>query len=220
MDPFLLITPLSVLLVSLAGRRWGPVVGGRLTALPLTSGPLVLIVAMTHGPASARMLAAGVLAGMPTVVVFCVMYPYLARRHSWRVCLPVALAVTAIGAGVFSFLLVPLAVPAVLVGVSALCAKRLPAHDERSFETLGWELPIRMVLTTVVVQGLSALTPLVGPHLAGVLATFPAVAVVLAAVTHRGSGAGAAIELLRGVLAGLLPTVFFFLALTVALGQF
>ena len=210
---------MSVLLVSLAGRRWGPVVGGKLAALPLTTGPLVLIVAITHGPASARMLAAGVLAGMPTVVVFSVMYLHLAMRHSWRVCLSVAFAATAICAGAFSLLRVPVLVPAVLVGVSSLCAKRLPAHDERSFETPGWELPIRMALTTVVVQGLSALTPLVGPRLAGVLATFPALAVVLTAVTHRRSGAGAAIELLRGLLAGLLPTVAFFLALTVALGH-
>jgi hypothetical protein len=214
-DPFLLITPLSVLLVSLAGRRWGPVVGGRLTALPLTSGPLVLIIFVTDGPPAARMLAAGVLAGMPTVVVFCVTYLLLARRRSWRVCLPVAFAVTAMSAGVLSLLRVPPVVPAALVGVSALRAKRLPACDDRSGVAPAWELPIRMILTTVVVQGLFALSPLVGPRLAGMLATFPALACVLAALAHRRSGAGAAIELLRGVLAGLLPTVGFFLGLTV-----
>jgi len=217
-DPFLLITPLSVLLISLAGRRWGPTIGGRLTALPLTSGPLVLIVAITQGPTAARTAAAGVLAGMPTVVVFCVSYALLARRRPRPVCLPVAFAVTAISAGVLSLLAAPALVSAAMVGVSALLAKRLPASDDRS-DTPGWELPIRMVLTTVLVQGLSVLSPFVGPRLAGVLATFPVLACVLAAMAHRRSGPGAATDLLRGILGGLLPTVVFFLALTVLLGR-
>lgn len=132
--------------------------------------------------------------------------------------MPVAFAVTAISAGVLSFLPAPPALPAALVGVSALLAKRLPASDHRSVTPV-WDLPVRMILTTVLVQGLSALSPIVGPRVAGVLATFPAVAVVLAGMAHRRSGAGAVVELLRGVLAGLLPTVAFFLALTVALGR-
>lgn len=218
MDPFLLITPMSVLLVSLAGRRWGPALSGRLTALPLTSGPLVLIVAGTQGTAAGHLLASGVLAGMPTVVVFCVLYLHLARRWPWPVCLPVAFGGTAACAGALSLLPALPAASAVLVGVSALLAKRLPVGDHRS-TTPAWELPVRMILTTVLVQGLAALAPFIGPRLAGVLATFPALAVVLAAMAHRRSGAGAAIELLRGVLTGLLPTAVFFLVLTVVLGR-
>jgi hypothetical protein len=214
-DPLLLITPTSVLLVSLAGRRWGPVVGGKLTALPLTSGPLVLIVAVTHGAEAARMLAAGVLAGMPAVVVFCAGYLCLAARYEWRVCVPVAFAATAICAGLLGLLPVPAPASAVMVGVSAVLARRLPASDHRS-TTPVWELPIRMVVTTGLVQGLSVLAAVVGPRLAGVLATFPALACVLAAMAHRRSGSGAAIELMRGVLVGLLPTTLLFLVLTVA----
>jgi hypothetical protein len=217
-DPFLLITPMSVLLVSLAGHRWGPAVGGRLAAVPLTSGPLVLVVAIAHGPAAARLLATGVLAGMPTVVVFCVAYVRLARRNSWPVCVSIAFAVTAVSAGVLSVLPAPATVSAAMVGVSALLARRLPRSDQRSARP-GWELPVRIILTTVLVQGLSALAPLVGARLAGVLATFPALACVLAAMAHRRSGAGAATELLRGLLGGLLPTVGFFSALIVLLGQ-
>lgn len=212
MDPFLLLTPMSVLLVSLAGRRWGPVVGGRLTALPLTSGPLVLIVGATHGPTAADTLANGVLAGMPTVVVFCASYLHLATRHSWRVCLPASFAATALGAGVLSLAHLPSAISAAFVGVSALLARRLPRSDHRSSAPV-WELPVRIILTTGLVQGLSVLTTVCGPRLAGVLATFPALACVLAAMAHRGSGRGAARELLRGVLTGLLPTAALFLAL-------
>ena len=38
----LLLTPVIIGLVSLAGRRWGPAVSGWLVGLPLTSAPVVL----------------------------------------------------------------------------------------------------------------------------------------------------------------------------------
>ena len=215
MDPLLLLTPLSVLLVSLAGRRWGPVVGGRLTALPLTSGPLVLMVAWTHGPAAARVLAGGVLAGMPSVVVFCAGYLWLSARHGWRVCLPIAVAGTVTSAALLSLIALPPLVSATIVGASAVIARRVPPSDHRSAAPV-WELPVRMAVSTALVLVLATLATLVGPRLAGVLATFPALACVLAAMAHRCSGAGAATELVRGVLVGLLPTAVLFLALTVA----
>ena len=61
---------------------------------------------------------------------------------------------------------------------------------------------------------LRMLSRVADPRLAGVLATFPAVSLVLAAMAHRRDGAGAAIELVHGILAGLLPTVLFFLVMT------
>jgi hypothetical protein len=211
----LLLTPISVLLVTLAGRRWGPVVGGRLTALPLTSGPLVLIIACAHGPDAARALAGSVLAGMPSAVVFCAGYLWLATRHEWRVCLPVALAGAATSAALLlSLITLPPLVSAMIVGAAAMIARRVPPSDHRSAAPV-WELPVRMAVCTGLVQGLTTLSTMVGPRLAGMLAAFPALACVLAAMAHRRSS-GAAIELIRGVLVGLLPTALLFLTLTVA----
>ena len=55
-----LLAPLLILLATLAGRRWGPGVGGWLAGLPLTSGPVSLILALEQGPEfAARAALAG-----------------------------------------------------------------------------------------------------------------------------------------------------------------
>ena len=42
----LLLTPILIGMVSLAGRRWGPAISGWFVGLPLTSGPVMLFLAL------------------------------------------------------------------------------------------------------------------------------------------------------------------------------
>jgi hypothetical protein len=42
----LILTPLAITAIALAGRRWGPAVGGWIAGLPLTSGPVSLYLAL------------------------------------------------------------------------------------------------------------------------------------------------------------------------------
>jgi hypothetical protein len=211
-----LLTPVLVLLVSLASRRWGPIVGGRLAALPLTSGPILLIAALASGAGAARSVAEGSLTGLPAVVVFCAGYRILAARCPWPVCPLIAGVATVVTAGLLGVLPMPVWTSAVLVGAVTVIAVRRPAPaSEQRTGAPAWELPLRMTVSTALVLGISMLSRVADPHLAGVLATFPALSFVLAAMAHRREGAGAAIELVHGMLAGLVPTVLFFLAVTV-----
>src|SRR5256885_13738533 len=59
----LLLTPLLIAAVTLAGRRWGPAVGGWLAGLPLTSRPVSVFLALEQGPGVAARAAVGALAG-------------------------------------------------------------------------------------------------------------------------------------------------------------
>src|SRR5262245_34140113 len=49
----LLLTPIFVGALSLAGRRWGPTVSGLLVALPIISGPVLVFVALEQRPSVA-----------------------------------------------------------------------------------------------------------------------------------------------------------------------
>jgi hypothetical protein len=211
----MLLTPALVLLVSLASQRWGPVVGGRLAALPLTSGPILLIAALAGGAGAARSVAEGMVTGLPAVAVFCTGYRILAARRPWPVCLLIAGAATMVTAGLLGVISVPAWTSAVVVGVVAVIAARRQAPASKCLTAApAWELRLRMTVSTALVLGISMLSHVADPRLAGVLATFPALSFVLAAMAHRRDGAGAAIELVHGILAGLPPTVLFFLVMT------
>lgn len=51
----LVLTPLLIGMASVAGRRWGPMVSGRLIGLPLTSAPVVLFLALEQGTTLERL---------------------------------------------------------------------------------------------------------------------------------------------------------------------
>jgi hypothetical protein len=69
----LLLVPLLVVLLTLAGRRWGPAVAGWLTGFPIVAGPILLLIALEQGPAfashaalwSLSVVLANVCFGMP-----------------------------------------------------------------------------------------------------------------------------------------------------------
>src|SRR5437867_4139999 len=96
----LVLTPLLIAAASLAGRRWGPAVGGWFVGLPLTSGPIALFLALDHGTGFAAAAAVGSLAGALAEAVFCVAYGAMARR-GW----PVALGAATLGFVLFAALL-------------------------------------------------------------------------------------------------------------------
>ena len=58
----LILTPLAITAIALAGRRWGPAVGGWIAGLPLTSGPVSLYLALEQGRTFAATAAVNPLA--------------------------------------------------------------------------------------------------------------------------------------------------------------
>ena len=56
--------------VDSSGRRWGPAVGGWLAGLPLTSGPVSLILALEQGPEFTARAALGTLFGLISLAAF------------------------------------------------------------------------------------------------------------------------------------------------------
>ena len=203
--PKLVLTPLLVGGASLAQRRWGPRVSGWIVALPLTTGPIVLFVAIEQGPAVGASVAHGAMAGVLAGVGFCLAYAWLAGRWPWHVCLlAAAIAFAAVG------LLTPwtpppatwvLAVGAILLGLRLL--PDWPVPDAVAVRLPAWDVPARVIVATVLVLGISAAAPIVGGDRAGLIATFPVYASVLATFSHKLVGPAGAVEVLRGLLIGL-----------------
>ncbi len=84
----LVLTPIFIGGASVGARRWGPALGGWIIALPLTSGPVALFLALDRGPAFAAATAEASLAGCIAIAAYAVVYARIADRYRW----PVALA--------------------------------------------------------------------------------------------------------------------------------
>lgn len=218
----LVLTPFLVGAASLAGRRWGTSVSGWLVGIPFTSGPIVFFLALSPGPRFAAAAAAGTMAGAASQAVFCLGYAWAAQRLGWA---GWAASVVTAGAAfgvvtvVLNLLVLPVAGYFMLVVVVLITSLFLmPPAPERAatadIDFPAWDLPARMIVATAFVVALTAAAPLLGAHLAGLIAPYPLYATVLAAFAHRLQGPGAAVGVVRGLLLGLFAFAAFFLVVS------
>src|SRR6202162_5346542 len=78
----LILTPLLLGGVTLAGRKFGPTVSGWLVGLPLTSGPVAFFLALEQGTTFAAHAALGTMLGVISLATFCLAYCWLSLRAS------------------------------------------------------------------------------------------------------------------------------------------
>jgi hypothetical protein len=212
----LIVTPALIGGVSLAGRRWGPVVSGLLIGLPLSSGPVALFLALDQGVRFAAVASIGIMLGTISVALFALCYSWLAFRWSWLPTILVSwllfLACTWAFEGV-SLPAVPLYLALALVLAAVLRLLPVAPGKAQASAAPWWDIPGRMLAATAFVLLITGLAPLLGPHLSGLLAPFPVFATVLATFTHRLNGPAAASRLLRGLVLGLYSFGAFFLVL-------
>lgn len=217
----LVVTPLLIGGASLAARRWGPSVGGLIVAFPLTTGPVMLFVALTEGREFAATAVIGTMVGLLSISVYSVVHCRAVGRLGP---LPaIALAGLAYGLAALAFgpladLPGPVVALAAAAGIAAALRLLPPPAPRRVRRGLpAWDLPGRVVVGTTLVVVISTIAPLLGPHASGVVASFPLYVSVVAGFAHATEGAASAIEVQRGLLAGLFGTTAFALLLHLAI---
>src|SRR5215471_12387686 len=89
----LTLTPLAIGVATLAGRRFGPALGGWVAGISFTSAPVAIFLALDRGSAFATVAASGILAAAASQAAFALLYSVAATRVRW----PLALAAGAAG---------------------------------------------------------------------------------------------------------------------------
>jgi len=223
LDTFLLklfLVPIFIAAVSFAGRRWGPTVSGWLIGLPLTSGPVAFFLALEQGTVFASAASQSIMVGIMSVFIFCLVYSWSAMRLRT---LPSIL----LGFGAFlacTYLLQMASLPLMIGFPSALFVLAvslllMPHVHGTKVEALNlrWELATRIIFATVLVFLITGTAQAFGAQLTGLITPFPVYAATLAAFTHGFQGREQAVLLLRGVIAGSLTFILFFLVLSLTL---
>ncbi len=218
----LLLAPVLIGCVSIAGRRWGPTIGGWLVSLPLTSAPVILFLAIEQGTAFASSAAQNTLMGIMSVASFCLVYYWFSFRFSW----PISMLGGWIAFFAFTFieesitlpLIISFAVVTVFLIVVLIC---MPVGQSKDFEMTPpkWDTPLRMLVATAFVLGLTGAASILGPQLSGLLAPFPMFTTILAVFTQHFQGAQFTRRLLHAVVAGSFTFVTFFLVISMVVNR-
>lgn len=205
---------------SLAGRRWGSVVGGWLVGLPLTSGPVILLLTLEYGDAFAAHAAHGIVLGLISTAAFAVVYALAARRRSWAWCWGLSWAAFAACTAILNLIAFSLA-GAFLAAIAALALALplLPPTEEPAAGVAApsWETPLRMLAAAAIVVALTGVAGSLGPRLSGLITPLPVAGTIMTVFTHRLEGASSSVRLLRGFIAGNFAFAAFFLVVATRL---
>ncbi|MCB0119090.1 MAG: hypothetical protein H6634_12770 [Anaerolineales bacterium] len=212
----LILAPLIIGSASLAGRRWGPAVSGWIVGMPLTSGPVVFFVALSHGAAFAADSILGVLSGGISLVLYALTFAWLATRFRWYIAflgsfVLFALSISFMQSHTFPFFIIaPALTLAAVIGLTLM-----PKGDVEpgNSELNRWDIPIRVLIGTSFILFLTGIAPFIGSRMTGLLAMVPLYVTILAIFAHKNHGPAAAAHVLRGLLYGMFAYIGFFVVL-------
>ncbi|HYR88815.1 MAG TPA: hypothetical protein VE422_32360 [Terriglobia bacterium] len=216
----LCLVPILVATVTIAAGRWGPVIGGWLTALPIIAGPTLCFYAIEQGTEFAARATQATLVGLVAVVAHSVTYAHMCRRWSW----PASLIVSWIAFAAVTALLyvIPfnLLISLLLALASFAVAQRaLPPRKPvvSAARHPGRDLLLRMLAAAGLVLILTSLADRLGPTLSGFLTPFPIATAIIAAFTQAERGPDAVISYFHGFVPALSSFALFCFVFALAL---
>lgn len=216
----LFLVPSLIYGVTLAGRRWGPLVAGWLSAFPVVSGPILLAVTLEQGSDFGANAAEGTLLAVVAILVFSLGYAW--ASNMFGVLGSMASALAAYGVAVVALQSTQLSVGwCFTVVVFALlivppCFPHVPAQPSFSKSSLR-DLPWRMLAGATLVLLVTFSAARLGARLSGFLAMFPVMSTVLVGFSHHYSGRAFAVALLRGMVMGYFAFATFCLVVSLLL---
>ena len=216
----LLLVPVIILLISLAGRMWGPRLSGVLGGFPVIAGPIIIFLTLDHGIEFGVTSAKAALTGVISIGLFSFIYAIASQRYGIFLCLLAGLV-----AFIFStliFLFVDLSIIWTFILVLAFLVTFLLAfptfeNTSKKYQITNLDIIARMVAAAILVLAITFSSEQLGPKLSGLLAPFPIAGTILAGFTHHSCGNSAARRLLDGFLRGLFGMAIFTLTLATLL---
>lgn len=218
----LLLTPVLMLLVSLAAKKWGGFFGGLLSGLPLTSGVIITFLALEQGTGFAKTAILGAIPGLAAVLLTYSVYVWCSQNRT---------VATSCGWALLAFVLsamallwahsTGLAVAVIVVAIAKLLQQtqtpsQAPPNMARNNR---WDIPLRMLASTVLLLLITSAAQALGPLLSGVLAAIPVIAWPLTLFSHAQNGRHAMLVVVRGNAIGAVGVLCFYAVSWWLLGQ-
>lgn len=212
----LTVVPLFIIVVTLAGRRWGAGVAGLIGGFPIVAGPIVVFVALEQGAEFGALAATAAVSAISGLLVFGVVYCWASIRWSWPGALFCAVGAWFIVALGLAALPSSTGVALFVAALSLLLAPHvLPRSESSVVRSSLADLPYRMLTGALLTLAVTGAAATLGEVWSGLLAVFPILGLVLAVFTHRSLGPRQVAHMYRGMVKGLYSFAAFFLVLAI-----
>ena len=216
----LTLVPLSLLIVSMSGKWWGPAIAGWLSSLPVITGPILYLLVLAHGAEFGANAATHSLSAIFALEAFSFAYAWTCRSAPWPIAISVGLASWLAAASMLSLLPASpawaIAAASAGIAVSQLFLPR-SAVAAKGAAITRTDLAGRMIAGAVLTLAVTSLSGIVGPGWSGLLAVFPLFGTVLSVSSHRAHGPDFVVSLLRGMVLGKFSFAAFCLLLSLTL---
>jgi len=199
----IILAPASVLLGTVAQRRFGHAIGGLIVGLPLLFLPFLWLIGHQYGVTFARSMAASLLVAATAEVALMWTFAHLAQRHGAVTSTVGALVAFAAVATLLRLAHVSVALGAAVAFLSfALALVLWPREGVVAHPTTKQRLGLRLVVSTVFTVVLISFAGRLGAGISGVLDAIPLTSLMMAFFTRRDVSAPASSAFLRGVTRG------------------
>jgi hypothetical protein len=201
------VTALFVSFVTITAERLGTTAGALIATLPVSAGPVYVLLAVDHDSAFISMSAVSSLALNAATAIFITVYVLFAQQRSLWFSVSLALAAWLATAVTLAFVHWTGCSASVLnVAVLALCLIIVePFRHVRMLPKIrSWHaFAVRATMVTLLVGAVVVLSFKIGPAGSGALAMFPVVSMSIMVILHRVVGGPATAALLANAIFGL-----------------
>jgi len=204
----MLITALFVVAATIVAERAGALVGALVATIPVGAGPAYVFLALDHDSAFIAGSALGSLAINAVNVIVALIYALLAQRHRLTLIIPAVLVTwlllawfvvsvqwTLFTAALFNIVIIP---ACILVG------RRLRDTPMPLVVSKWYDPFIRAIMVSAMIGLLLALSFIISPTAAGVLAVFPIVLISIMLILQPRVGGPATGAVLANTMSGLI----------------
>lgn len=212
-----LVTLFFVGVVTYSQKRWSHSLGGIISSLPITIGPISVFLAIEQGLPFAREAAAGTLLGISSLSTYVIIYIAFAKTRTWYTCWLLGM----LGWLIVSFFLTRVPAShlfAAAIGFSSALihtfyiAHLTVSHTANQGEGLKRrDVVARMLTTLVILLTITRFAPTLGPQYSGILTSLPVMWTTFFIFTHVQFGYAALVNFFRGAAMGYFGLVVFFL---------
>ena len=210
------LTPVLVLVIFFLQRKWGARVGGLFLGLPINITPFLIIIYLQESKKFFETAIHGVFIGQIVLLIFAFTYSRLATRFNWWLTIALVTATTFSSSLILHYLnsSFPITLSVTFI-LYLMVRKTWPKTSDSSnwLEPTNWDLPFRLVATSLTVFLLTTFSYLLGPTVSGTFSAYPIILTFLGSLSHRRSGPSHILKTLQGMIY-LLPLSYgIFLAL-------